>query len=272
MTSRQKALGQYFTDQTIADYMAELGYFAGATSILDPAVGTGAFVDALDKKAGAARQYLHYTVFDLDESVLDRFRAKNRSHCEINQKDYLTSATGQTYDLILCNPPYNRFLEIPNRWKYIDLFRERYGIKICGHSNLCVYFLVKSMHELKEGGRCIYILPYEFMNTGYGAVIKEYLIQSRMLKSILKFENSLRLFPDAVTTSCILFLENTPQNSIDFVTLSSPGGGRFIVRKTVAAGTALGTVLGALTVSFCVGPKSMIVHRKEFRVDPKLLG
>ena len=55
-----------------------------------------------------------------------------------------------------------------------------------GYSNLCVYFLVKSMNELNENGKCCYIIPYEFMNTGYGKGIKQYLLDSKMLKTMAK--------------------------------------------------------------------------------------
>lgn len=222
MTSKKKVLGQFFTNPAIADFMADLGYFSEVRSVLDPAVGPGTFLDALTRKAGKDRRDIQYTVFDLDETVLEQVKEKELANCQIRREDYLLAPTHQKYDLILCNPPYHRFQAIPGRQEYLALFRERYGIELSGYSNLCVYFLIKSMHELKAGGRCVYIIPYEFMNTGYGIAVKEHLLRSKMLKSIYKFDNSLSLFPDAVTTSCILVLENLPQERVDFLTLISP--------------------------------------------------
>ena len=90
-----------------------------------------------------------------------------------------------------------------------------------GYSNLCVYFLVKSINELSENGKCCYIIPYEFMNTGYGKVIKQYLLDSKMLKTVIKFNNNLSLFSEAITTSCIVLLENKEHSQVDFINIDS---------------------------------------------------
>lgn len=221
MTSKKKSLGQFFTNPVVADQMADLGYFEGVKSFLDPAVGQGAFLDALIKKAPIGQNDVQCTVFDLDGTVLEAVKQKNLANCQICRKDYLKTELSQKFDLILCNPPYHRFQDIPDRHEYIERFQEQYDIKLKGYSNLCVFFLIKSMNELNKGGRCVYIIPYEFLNTGYGVVVKEYLIRSKMLKQIYKFDNALSLFPDAVTTSCILVLENLPQESVDFLTLTA---------------------------------------------------
>lgn len=223
MCEKKKALGQFFTDPAIADYMSDLAFFDGAKTVLDPAVGRGVLIDAIQKKA---KQDLAYTVYDLDQTMLAHIQEKASTDRHVQNlqalhADYLLSAQpkGPKYDIIICNPPYNRFQDIPLRKRYIQTFQTCYGLSISGFANLCVYFLVKSANELNPGGRCVYIMPFEFLNTGYGIAVKEYLIAQKLLKSIIKFDSHLRLFSDAVTTSCILVLENKPQDQVAFVTL-----------------------------------------------------
>lgn len=218
MVERKKELGQFFTNPVIANYMAELALFPGAERVLDPAAGNGIFFDALEQKKPNS---LSYTAYDIDKEMIESLKNTPYSSLQLFHQDYLSSKNEENYDIIIANPPYHRFQEIPNRDRYIADFKEHYHINLLGFSNLCVYFLVKSLHELKENGRLVYLLPYEFLNAGYGTPIKQYLLDSGMLQSIIKFDRALPLFEDAVTTSCILVMENSQNNKVDFITISS---------------------------------------------------
>jgi len=59
------------------------------------------------------------------------------------------------------------------------------------------------------------------LNTGYGVVVKQYLLCKRMLRGILKFDSTTNLFSDAITTSCILFIENKKFEECYFINSSS---------------------------------------------------
>ena len=72
-------------------------------------------------------------------------------------------------------------------------------------------FLVKSLHELSEHGRLAFIMPFEFFNAGYGREIKRQLMQGHLLKQIVVFSNEKEIFPDAITTVCVLLCHNNRQ-------------------------------------------------------------
>lgn len=215
MKSKKKELGQFFTDPFIARFMVNLILEDNPRKVLDPAVGMGAFTRIISE----ANPDIDITACEIDPEMIVNFKNENNYLYSLVEKDYLSCFFDEKFDAIICNPPYNKFQEISNRDRIIADFHSRYNIKMSGYSNLCVYFLIKSMNELKENGKCCYIIPYEFMNTGYGKVIKQYLLETKMLKTIIKFSNNISLFSKAITTSCILFLENKEHAVIDFVNI-----------------------------------------------------
>lgn len=218
MRNKKQELGQFFTDPIIANFMCELVYHKSAKSVLDPAVGKGVFLTHLEKISLHSIQGLAY---DIDDEMINIASSIVNKNIEYKNEDYLLSEIKNKPDIIICNPPYNKFQEIPNRNKYITLFKERYNFTISGYSNLCVYFLIKSLFDLNEKGKCAYIVPFEFFNTGYGERIKKFFVQSKFLKTIYKFDSNLSLFNDALTTSCILFFEKKEHEKVEFVLVNS---------------------------------------------------
>lgn len=216
-TDKQK-LGQFLTNPTIADFMSKLVCFETAKIALDPAVGEGVFLKCLENNK---KNNFNYIAYDIDETMIEKASKIINRNVQYNVADYLLTDIKKKPDIIICNPPYNRFQEIPNRKKYIELFHKKYNFTVNGYSNLYVYFLVKSLFDLNEGGKSIFIIPYEFFNTGYGNAIKKLFIQTRFLKSIYKFDNNIPLFDDVLTTSCIILLEKSRHEKVDFISIKN---------------------------------------------------
>lgn len=183
------------------------------SNLLEPAAGDGALIRAILK----INPDIQIDAFDIDDNMCVKLK-KLVEKKNVKNADYLTVKLDK-YDAIICNPPYNKFQKIPNRKYLLERFDDIYNIKLNGYSNLCIYFLMKSLNELNLNGRCAYIIPYEFLNTGYGKIIKEYFIKTKILHSIIKFDNKLDLFEDAITTSCILFIENNSHENVNFINI-----------------------------------------------------
>lgn len=213
--TRKKELGQYFTNQRIANIMVDWVIEKSPSTILDPAVGTGIFLHTVNSKDPNIKK----VGYEIDSAILTKFNKESNYKANIENKDYLLNFPNKTYDAIICNPPYNKFQNIKNRKNYINILQKNLGIKLSGYSNLYVYFLVKSIFELSPNGRCCYILPYEFLNTEYGKIIKKLLLDKQIVHSIVKINSSISLFDEALTTSCILFIENKINNGINFINI-----------------------------------------------------
>lgn len=212
---KKNNLGQFYTPQPIAKFMAEWVLKNNNGELLDPAVGLGVFL----LEAKKIRSDVKMTAFEIDDKTVVKLNELCKFNFDLYQTDYLSYFSDEKYSAIICNPPYNKFQQINNRVKYNKVFSDKYGVKLSGYSNLYIYFLIKSINELKEGGRCCYIIPYEFLNTGYGQIVKQYLLNLKIIKHIIKFNSNLKLFSDAMTTSCILCLEKTKNEYVDFISV-----------------------------------------------------
>lgn len=215
--SIQKQYGQFFTDPFIADMMVKWATKNNPRYFLDPAVGPGIF----PKTAFRINSQMNISVVEIDEEMAKKFKEENSYPVNFIQGDYLTWKPSQKFDAIVANPPYNKFQAIPNRGRYLTDFLFEYQADLSGYTNQCIYFFIKSLNELSVNGRCCYIVPYEFLNTGYGIAVKEYLLKKRTLKGILKFDTKESLFSDAITTSCVLFAENRSLDGCFFINSSN---------------------------------------------------
>ena len=147
MNSKKK-LGQFFTNPSIAEFMAKLVVDDSTKTLLDPAVGPGIFVE----KTNMISNKIDITCYEIDNKMITEYKKNIKFDTNLVKKDYLTSNNNK-YDSIIANPPYNKFQEIDNRKDLIDLFKRKYSIKLSGYSNYCIYFLIKSLNELNPNGK-----------------------------------------------------------------------------------------------------------------------
>ena len=90
-----------------------------------------------------------------------------------------------------------RFQKFKNRNLVFHRFEEELGIKLSGYTNSASAFLVKSISELEPSGRLAYIMPLEFLNTGYGTIVKQRLTDERHLSAIISLDCEKDVFPDS---------------------------------------------------------------------------
>lgn len=211
----KKILCQFFTNNTISKFMASWIMENNPKNVLEPSAGDGALIRAILD----INHNINIDAIDIDKTMCSILSNIIDEKSIINT-DYL-QANINKYDAIICNPPYNKFHNIQNRKFLVNDFNNKYNIKLNGYTNLYAFFIVKSLNELNLNGRCAYIVPYEFLNTGYGKIIKDYFIKTKSLQYIIKFNNKLDIFNDAITTSCILLFENKIHDTINFVSIEN---------------------------------------------------
>lgn len=211
----RKDFGQFFTPPAVARIMAKWIMKGNPETVLDPAFGLGVFYDEVIKIN--SNQRTQFTGYEIDEHILN-YSCYNRNDLKIFNNDYLETDTG-TFDGIICNPPYMRFQKFLKRHNVLPKIEEKTGTKLVGYSNIASVFLVKSLSELNKNGRLAFIMPLEFFNTGYGKEIKKSLLENHLLKHIIIFENEKDVFPDAITTVCILLCKKDGKDDNIKITL-----------------------------------------------------
>ena len=202
---RRRDLGQFFTHPKIARFMARWVMESPNRGMHDPAFGLGAFLDAADEMGGGSP----FTGSEIDAGVLDYWRefSPMRGKARVYAEDYL-AAWGRGYGNIVCNPPYMRFQKFANRDAVLKRMERELGARLSGYTNMASAFLLKSLSELAPGGRLAYIMPPEFLNTGYGTAVKRRLIDGAHLAAIVRLDCEKDAFPDAITSACVILYDS----------------------------------------------------------------
>ena len=81
-------------------------------------------------------------------------------------------------------------------------------MRLSGYTNIASAFLLKSLSELSSAGRLAYIMPLEFLNTGYGKLVKARLIQGGHLVAIISLDCEKDVFPDVITSVGIVLYDS----------------------------------------------------------------
>lgn len=199
----RKRFGQFFTHPAVASFMVNWVLLSKSRSLYDPAFGLGAFYHASENVKD-----LIFTGSEVDPCIVNFWYKKTKDRkAVIREEDYLKSWGGE-YDNIICNPPYLKFQNFLDREQIYKEFNNRIGFNVSGYTNVASIFLLKSLLELKQGGRLAYIMPLEFLNTGYGVLIKKKLIEKQYLKAIISLNCEKDVFPDVITSVGIVLVDS----------------------------------------------------------------
>ena len=179
--------------------------------VLDPAVGLGKFPWAIYRIYKS--KFKQVDCFEIDATILSRFKALVNQLCQKKKirafyKDFLSHKIEKKYDAIIANPPYIIYKLKRIAQPIMDYYSRLIGAALSPMTNIYNLFLLKSIECLKPLGRLAFIIPKEFLSTDYGTPIKQYLIKRGLSLRIILFDNSLKVFSEGITTSCLILIEN----------------------------------------------------------------
>lgn len=207
----RKKYAQYFTPKCIAEFMCKWVLNGKQKNcILEPAYGLGIFSRTL-----AQLSDLQIDAYEIDPEIYSSALPHCPSKVNLSNEDYFSSSWNQKYDAIVCNPPYLKFHDYDNT-TYINDVNYHLKTKLNGFTNLYTLFLLKSVYQLKDGGRLAYIIPSEFLNSDYGVEVKRYLIKSNTLQHIIVIDFTECAFNEILTTACILLCEKGNNATVKF--------------------------------------------------------
>ncbi|MCS7366694.1 MAG: N-6 DNA methylase [archaeon YNP-WB-062] len=189
--SKVKMLGQYFTPKFVTEFMVSLITKPKDSLVLEPSAGTGVFLLAL-YEAG----FRNVNAYEID------FNLPNYSPIRIVYQDFLKIEPEKKYDVIIGNPPYVRWRNIPHKWR--EEFRKSgyWNTIMNGLADLTYAFIYHSVNMLKEGGELIFITPIFWMETVHGARLRNYMIKRGYLELVVNF-NEMKIFEEVSSTIVI---------------------------------------------------------------------
>lgn len=272
-------LGQYFTPEPVADFMASLiDDDGGALRLLDAGAGIGLLSAAvLGRRPG--RCSVH--AWELEPHFLPELRATLALHPgshEIHSRDFILDAveracTGRIpgYDAAILNPPYAKIATGSVHRRMI----EKLGFPTV---NLYSCFLGCAVALCRPGAQIVAIIPRSWMNGPYFRAFRHWLLEHAALVRIHLFDRRDQAFSDddVLQENVIVKLEVAGQQgevrvsrsldarftdfasrTVPFSDIVTPGDPDLFIHVPAAGGAATnlqGQPLRAIGLDVCTGP------------------
>ncbi|KEO53361.1 Eco57I restriction-modification methylase domain-containing protein [Thioclava indica] len=195
-------------------------------TFFDPGIGTGSFYSAL-RAVAPEEQIESATGFEIDPHYGEPARQLwQDTPLDIRLGDFTGAAPeGQGANLLICNPPYVRHhhLDGAQKAELQSRTEDACGVKINGLSGLYCYFMGLSHPFMAEDGIAAWLIPSEFMGVNYGRMLKRYLLEKVTLLQIHRYDPQDVQFEDALVSSAVVWIKNTPPPK-DHAVMFSYGG------------------------------------------------
>ena len=223
----QKNKGQYFTPLNIVQSVVKLTleYVDKQISpfrVLDPATGEGIFSQEVINLFRPYIDSIHVTALDIDPIVLEEAQSRllplidSKNSVDFFHKNFLTETLQnekkETFDLIIGNPPHNaKYTE--EEWDIIRTMDQGYiSGKIPSESAL--FFVLKSLILLKEGGILSFILPKPFCYSNRWRSFRKLCLSNTCLIAVFDLANQ---FYGQLQEHVVIILRKSPPQE-DFLT------------------------------------------------------
>lgn len=244
--------GQFWTPDWIAEALVEYVLADGSAHLFDPAVGAGAFLRAAKSVAQAKKIEVALSGMDIDEEALAQsFRlglsAKDMAHVRVG--DFLFNPPKNKLKAIVANPPYIRHhrLSAETKEKLRRLSAEITGQTFDGRAGLHIYFLLRALQLLDDGGRLAFIMPADTCEGIFATALWQWITQRYCLEVVITFDPQASPFPQVDTNPIVFMLRNArPQAQFHWVRCHAAGTTQ--LRAWIASGYAAETT-DAFTVT-----------------------
>lgn len=219
--------GQFWTPEWVARAMAAYAVHPHCNRVFDPAVGAGALLIAAKRIHG--NDNLQVAGIEFHPEVLYLARKEGLSDTDmrgIHTGDYLTQGGLVPQEAILCNPPYLRHHKISDTVKTVvrSNLEHWLGAKLDGRLGLHGYFLLRSLQQLRLGGRLAYITSADLYE-GKSAKAMWAAIRYRFcIDGIIVFESDATPFPGVDTNPVICLISaEEPETTYTYVRVLKSG-------------------------------------------------
>lgn len=181
----------------------------GGLTMLEPSVGTGAFVSAAYAVLGRSLKGVYACERDVAfHRVAVRLWEGRR--CQIVEGDFTALAPSCLADAVFANPPYVRHHAIPHadKKRLQRAVARRADVSISGLAGLYCHFLLLSWNWMKPGAVGAWLIPSEWMSVNYGKAVRDFLVQRVTLLRVHTFDAADVRFSDALVSSCVVWFRN----------------------------------------------------------------
>lgn len=208
----KKSIGQFFTNSSLATFMAELANPKKGMKIIDPACGSGELLYHLLK----LEKDLNLYGCEIDITVQERCKkrlkdaniflhnglySKTMSYVEA---DLSNEIPDNSFDIVIANPPFNGLTNKMARAEVLSLFElGMLNGKPRKSQNVEVLFLERFVRLLKPNGKLITILPEGILSNEKMSYIRDWLFEHLSIELIISLPSK-NVFHNVNVSSVLL--------------------------------------------------------------------
>ncbi len=194
--------GQFWTPPWVADAM--VSYVLDDTKLIfDPAVGRGAFLEALRR---ITNKKISFYGIDIDQDVL-RDTIFSDNNCSVEKRDFIKDPPKKLFKSIIANPPYIRHHRIDSATKLFlkKLTANITGFTLDGRTGYHIFFLLQALNHLEENGKLAFIMPADTCEGTFAKKLWSWISKKYAIECVITFNGSATPFP-SVDTNPLIFL------------------------------------------------------------------
>lgn len=225
-----RAKGQFWTPDWVAEAMVAYVLQGDTDHLFDPAVGAGAFFQAA--KVLQSRLGTRVTLLgaEVDGEALRQARQNGLSEAElrgVRLSDFVLDPPHRVFRAIVANPPYLRHhrLPLPTKARLKAYGVSLMGKALDGRAGLHVYFLLRALQVLADGGRLAFILPADICEGVFAQSLWQWITQHYHLDAVITFAPEASPFPGVDTNAVIVLISRrAPSDALWWVRCHAPDG------------------------------------------------
>lgn len=260
---RLRTKGQFWTPDWVAEAMVCYAIAGGHTTLFDPAVGAGAFFHAAKRLAQETGTSLKLFGTEIDPDALSEAKRWGLSDDDLKGvqiADFVLSLFSTPLLATVGNPPYIRHHRLSDETKarLKALCHDITGFTIDGRAGLHIYFLLKALALLEDGGRLAFIMPADTVEGVFARKLWAWIVAHYRLDTVVTFAPEASPFPGVDTNALIFFIRKAPPTTMfhwvrciaehsqqlkQWVLSgfeASPGGTLDVRRRSISEGIATG--------------------------------
>lgn len=202
--------GTFYTPEPIVEHMLDWTIDCNPTRFIDAGCGSGRFV----RNILARRLRASIIAIDVDpmatlmtRAVFASFKYKKAIAKNV---DYTQFSLGRDFgrSAYVSNPPYVRHHDLePATKAWASRTAKQLGHRISGLAGLHTLFMLATAKLAKKGDVGAFITSAEWMDTNYGSIVRDLMLNGLGGKNVHAFVPQAAPFSDAMTTAAITYFE-----------------------------------------------------------------
>lgn len=206
--------GQFWTPDWVTDAMVAWAA-EDSDHIFVPGAGAGAFLRAGKRHASRSGRPLALMGCEIDPAVLKSSLGQGLRPADLERValgDFMTTEFRHRFRAVVANPPYVRHHRFPAEYKAaLRAFGKRLtGQELDGRAGLHVFFLMKALTLLEDGGRLAFIVPSDTCEGCFAPLLWDWIGRGYRIESAVTFAHDASPFPGVDTNPIVLLISKSP--------------------------------------------------------------